>query len=80
MKMKLVSFDGGRREEVHRSDEWAEPRGLQTLHHEVAPGCFLFITLSPAGLAVSNGSELVAIPLREIVKLAQGADPAFRAS
>lgn len=57
---------------------WTEPRGvLQSVHHEVAPGCFLFLTLGAGGLVVSNGTESVGVPLSDLVALAQQHQPAF---
>jgi hypothetical protein len=58
---------------------WFEPRGVMTtVHHEVAPGCFIFITLGAAGLVLSNGTEAVGIPLESLVSLAQHHEPALR--
>lgn len=50
---------------------------LHAVHHEVAPGCFMFLTLGPSGLLVTNGKDSVGVPLEALVKLAQQHEPSL---
>lgn len=52
--------------------EYVEPRdNVTVLHDEPVPGFFRRITLGAAGLVVSVGNEKLAVPLAEILKLAE---------
>ncbi len=72
--MRIVRVAAGSIGEEMKCEPWPVN---QTLHHEVAPGCFLFLSLGPHGLLISNGSEAVGVRLDEMVKLAQYHEPAF---
>lgn len=48
---------------------------VAALHHEIAPGCILRIELDDAGLRVFNGDVGVAVPLADLVALAQSGEP-----
>jgi len=57
---------------------WVEPRGiLQSVHDEPVTGFFRNATLGAAGVVLKRGDRSVGIPLAELFKLAEAADPAF---
>lgn len=61
------------------SGEWTEPRGnVSAVHHEVAPGCLVYVTLGVAGVSVFHGESKVGIPLDAIIALAQAHDASLK--
>ena len=71
--MKIVTKLSG----VAETDPAYVHQPMSAVHHEVAPGCFLFLNLGPTGLLVGNGVQALAIPLTELVGLAQAHEPQF---
>lgn len=58
--------------------EIQEPRGiLTTLYDEPVPGFIRHVKLGSAGLVIRTGLATVAIPLPELLRLAEEADPAL---
>ncbi len=57
---------------------WNDPRGVKTsVHHELAPGCFLHIDLGAGALVVRHGQSGIVIPIEQLVTLAQTHDPSL---
>lgn len=55
------------------------PRGtVAALHHELAPGCFVHLTLGVEGLRMGSGELQVGIPLDELVRLMLKHEPALK--
>jgi len=55
---------------------WTEPRGsLQAIHDEPVKGFFRQVTLGAGGLLVKRGDAVVGIPMDELLRLAELADP-----
>lgn len=73
--MKILKLD---QTSLDPAATFTERRGaLQAIHHELAPGQFLHITLGAAGVQIFSGSAAVAIPLAELVRVATEHEPAL---
>ncbi len=59
--------------------EWDENRGtIQAAHVEVQPGCFVHVALGAAGVTVFHGKSKIALPMAELLALAQHHDASLK--
>jgi hypothetical protein len=66
--MRIITQLTGRGAEA---GPWREPRGiLASVHHEVAPGKFVHLTLGPGGLLMRRGQVEVGIPIDDLLSVA----------
>ena len=61
---------------------WTEPRGgvISAVFDESEPGVIRRITLMGGGIIINRGDVRVAIPLEDLLTLAEKCEPALRAS
>jgi hypothetical protein len=51
--------------------EWREPRGaVASVHHEIARGQFVTLSLSDAGILIRRAQRAVGIPLENLLAVA----------
>jgi len=51
---------------------------VAAVHHELGPGCLVRVELDTSGLRIFNGDVGVALPLAELIVLAQAAEPRLK--